>query len=239
MELLDLLKLAIQKNASDLHIIAGVPPVLRVYGEIIVTNIEPLTPAQAEELILKDLPPAKKQILEQELQLCYSLKVPDVGYFRTAIYYEQGTLGASIRVGMAEIRSLEALGLPAVVPELTRKTSGLILITGPTGSGKTTTLNSMMDLINRERRCKIIMVEDPIEYVHTNKRSIVVQQEIGTDTKSFSRALIHLLRQDPNVIGVGEMRDLETISTALTAAETGHLVISTLHTQDAPQTPYH
>ena len=236
MELLDLLKLAIQKNASDLHIISGVPPVLRVYGEIIVCNVEPLTPAKAEELILKDLPPAKKQILEQELQLCYSLKVPDVGYFRIAIYYEQGTLGAAIRVGMAEIRSLEALGLPAVVPELTRRTSGLILITGPTGSGKTTTLNSMMDLINRERRCKIIMVEDPIEYVHSNKRSIVVQQEIGTDTKSFSCALIHLLRQDPNVIGVGEMRDLETISTALTAAETGHLVISTLHTQDAPQT---
>ena len=236
MELLDLLKLAIQKNASDVYIMAGTPPVLRVYGEIIVTDFEPLTSSQSEELIFKDLPPEKKQYLEEEQQLCYSLKVPDVGYFRIAIYYEQGTVGASIRVGMVEIKTLEVLGLPPVVAELTRRPSGLILITGPTGSGKTTTLNSMMDMINRERRCKIIMVEDPIEYVHENKRSIVVQQEVLTDTKSFSRALVHLLRQDPNVIAVGEMRDLETISTALTAAETGHLVISTLHTSDAPQT---
>ncbi len=236
MELLDLLKLAIQKSVSDVHIMADVPPVFRVNGEIIVTNFDPLTPAQTEQLILGALPPAKRAILEEDLQICYSLKVPDIGYFRIAIYYEQGTVGASIRVGMVEIKSLEALGLPPIVAELVRKPSGLILITGPTGSGKTTTLNSMMDLINRERRCKIIMVEDPIEYVHQNKRSIVVQQEIFTDTKSFSKALIHLLRQDPNVIGVGEMRDLETISMALTAAETGHLVISTLHTPDAPQT---
>jgi len=236
MELLDLLKLATQKGASDLHLMAGVPPVLRVYGEIIVTDFDPLTPAQAEELILRDLPPEKKQVLEQELQLCYSLKVPEVGYFRVAIYYEQGAVGASIRVGMLDIRTPEELGLPPVVTELTRGPSGLILVTGPTGSGKTTTLNSLIDVINRDRRCKIIMVEDPIEYIHTNKRSIIVQQEVYTDTKSFSRALVHILRQDPNVIGVGEMRDLETISTALTAAETGHLVISTLHTPDAPQT---
>jgi twitching motility protein PilT len=137
---------------------------------------------------------------------------------------------------MREVKNLDELGLPPIVAELTRKPTGLILITGPTGSGKTTTFNSMIDLINRDRRAKIITVEDPIEFVHPNKRSIVVQQEVHTDTHSFGKALIHILRQDPNVIGVGEMRDLETISTALTAAETGHLVISTLHTPDAPQT---
>jgi len=141
-----------------------------------------------------------------------------------------------VRVGMTVIRSLEELGLPSTIAELTRRPAGLILVTGPTGSGKTTTLNSMVDMINRERRCKIIMVEDPIEYIHSNKQSIVVQQELYTDTHSFGRALIHILRQDPDVIAVGEMRDLETISAALTAAETGHLVISTLHTPDAPQT---
>jgi twitching motility protein PilT len=236
MDLIDLLRVAVQKGASDLHIVAGVPPVLRVDGEIIVADMDPFTPAETQQLILNSLPADKRQILEEELQLCYSLNVPDVGYFRTAIYYEQGTLGASIRVGMTEVKSLEELGLLPIVAELTRRTTGLILITGPTGCGKTTTLNTMIDLINRERRCKIIMVEDPIEYIHSNKRSIVVQQEVYTDTKSFARALIHILRQDPNVIGVGEMRDLETISTALTAAETGHLVISTLHTPDAPQT---
>ncbi len=234
--MLDLLKAAVQKDASDIHIMAGCPPVLRVHGEIIVANMEPLSADQASELILSDLSDERKYQLKEEMQLCYSQSVKDLGYFRIAVYYEQGTIGASIRVGMREVKSLEELGLPPIVAELTRKPSGIILITGPTGSGKTTTFNSMIDLINRDRRCKIITVEDPIEYVHPNKRSIIVQQEVLTDTPSFSKALIHILRQDPNVIGVGEMRDLETIQTALTAAETGHLVISTLHTPDAPQT---
>lgn len=236
MTLVDLLIVAVRKSASDIHIMAGCPPVLRVHGEIIVANADPLSPADTEALILENLSDQKKTALKDDLQLCYSLSVPDLGYFRVAVYYEQGTLGASIRVGMREITSLEQLGLPEITTELLRKPSGLILITGPTGSGKTTTFNTMIDLINRERRCKMITVEDPIEYVHANKRSIIVQQEVHTDTRSFSKALIHILRQDPDVIGVGEMRDLETISTALTAAETGHLVISTLHTPDAPQT---
>jgi twitching motility protein PilT len=236
MELLDLLRAAIARGASDLHLMVGVPPVLRIHGEIIIANRDPLSGADTERLVLGTLPQEKREVLERELQLCYSLKVPELGYFRISIYYEQGLIGAAIRVGITQIRSLEDLGLPPAVPELTRKPSGLILITGPTGSGKTTTLNSMIDLINRDRRCKIIMVEDPIEYVHPNKRSIVVQQEVHTDTHSFSKALIHILRMDPDVIAVGEMRDLETISTALTAAETGHLVISTLHTPDAAQT---
>lgn len=236
MELIDLLKAAIARQASDLHIMVGVPPVLRVHGEIIIANANPLTPADTERLVLGNLPPEKREVLKSNLQLCYSMKVPDLGYFRISIYYEQGTVGAAIRVGITEIRSLEELGLPPAVAELIRKPSGLVIITGPTGSGKTTTLNSMIDIVNRDRRCRIVMVEDPIEYVHPNKRSIVVQQEVHTDTRSFGRALIHILRMDPDVIAVGEMRDLETISTALTAAETGHLVISTLHTSDAAQT---
>ncbi len=236
MELIDLLKVAVDKRASDLHLMVGVPPVLRVHGEIIVANSDPLTAEDVDKLILQHLPEEKRQVLKGDWQLCYSMKVPGLGYFRISIYYEQGTLGAAIRIGITEMRSLEELGLPSIVNELTRKPSGLILITGPTGSGKTTTLNSIIDMINRDRRCKIIMVEDPIEYVHPNKRSIVVQQEVHSDTKSFGQALVHILRQDPDVIAVGEMRDLETISMALTAAETGHLVISTLHTPDASQT---
>jgi twitching motility protein PilT len=236
MTLADLLRAAIDREASDLHLIAGVPLILRVHGDIIVTDTDPLTPEQVEAIILQDVPAEKREVLERDLQLCHSITLPDVGYFRITIYYERGTLGASVRVGLTRIRDLQELGLPTAVNELARKPSGLILVTGPTGMGKTTTLNSMIDQINRERRCKIIMVEDPIEYVHSNKRSIVVQQEVHTDTRSFASALVHILRQDPDVIGVGEMRDLETIATALTAAETGHLVISTLHTPDAPQT---
>lgn len=234
--LIDLLGVAIKNHASDLHLLEGVPPVLRVNGEITVANSDPLTVSTLEQLLLTDLSEEKKRTLEDELQLCYSLKIPNLGYFRVSIYYEQGVIGAAIRIGITELVTLEELGLPSIVAELTRRPSGLILITGPTGSGKTTTLNSMIDLINRDRCCKIIMVEDPIEYIHSNKRSIVVQQEVHTDTHSFDKALIHILRQDPNVVAVGEMRDLETISTALTAAETGHLVISTLHTPDAAQT---
>ncbi len=235
-ELIDLLRTAVERKSSDLHLIVGVPPVLRIHGEIEIGEGDPLTTADAKRLILDSLPEGKKRILEDELQLCYSLKLPELGYFRVSVYYEQGEVGASVRIGITEMRNLEELGLPPIVAEVTRRPSGLVLVTGPTGSGKTTTLNSMIDLINRDRRCKIIMVEDPIEYVHSNKRSIVVQQEVHSDTHSFSNALTHILRQDPDVIAVGEMRDLETIATALTAAETGHLVISTLHTPDAAQT---
>ena len=147
-----------------------------------------------------------------------------------------GNVEASIRVSPLSLRSPEQLGLPAIMHKLVERRSGLILITGPTGSGKTTTFNCLIDMINRQRRCKIITVEDPVEYVHENRLSVIVQQQVHADTKSFSNALVHILRQDPDVIGVGEMRDLETISTALTAAETGHLVIATLHTPDAAQT---
>jgi twitching motility protein PilT len=236
LELADLLTIGIEKHASDLHLVVGVPPVLRIHGSIIEMDYAPLTPADLENLTIKHLTEDQRAVLDKEWQICHSLKSPELGFFRISVYHEQGDLGAAIRIGMADVHGLAELGLPPVVAELTRKPSGLILVTGPTGSGKSTTLNSMVDLINRERACKVITVEDPIEYVHSNKRSIVVQQEVHMDTHSFHQALIGMLRQDPDVIVVGEMRDLETIATALTAAETGHLVISTLHTPDAPQT---
>lgn len=236
MHLLDLLKLAIERKASDLHLIAGISPILRIYGEIIVMDQPPLPSEEIKQMLYEVLPKGQIAQFENDLELCYSLKIPDVGYFRIGIYHELGTVGAAIRIGTNFVPSLTSLGLPPVVAELTRKATGLILITGPTGSGKTTTMNSMIDLINSERRCKIIMVEDPVEYVHSNKKGIVVQMEVHSDTHSFQHAIVHTLRLDPNVIAIGEMRDLETMSTALTAAETGHLVISTLHTPDAPQT---
>src|SRR5436190_2028902 len=177
-----------------------------------------------------------KQLLEERWQLCFSKYWPGVGRFRASIYFHGGVPEMAIRLSENVIRPRTELRLPSIVDELTRKPNGLILITGPTGVGKTTTLNYMIDLINRERRCKIITIEDPVEFNHENHNSIVIQQEVYTDTPSFGQALIHVLRQDPDVIGVGEMRDLDTIATALTAAETGHLVLATLHTPDAVQT---
>src|SRR5262249_12452852 len=160
---------------------------------------------------------------EEKWQLCFSRNWPDIGRFRTSVYYHGGVPEMAIRVAEAKVRGREELHLPPAVDELTRKPSGLVLVTGPTGVGKTTTLNYMIDLINHEQRCKIVTIEDPIEFTHENSRSIIVQQEVYTDTPSFHAAMVHVLRQDPDVIAIGEMRDLDTISTALTAAETGHL----------------
>ena len=173
---------------------------------------------------------------ETELELDLSLYIPNISRFRVNVHLQRGNVEAAFRVIPSKIKTVEELGLPDVVSDLARKPNGLVLATGPTGMGKSTTLSAMVDLINSERRALIISIEDPIEYVHANKKSIVKQREVGSDTKTFSNALKHALRQDPDVILVGEMRDLETISTAITAAETGHLVLSTLHTPDAPQT---
>jgi twitching motility protein PilT len=178
----------------------------------------------------------QREKLSDELQLCFSQLWPGAGRYRTSVYYHAGCPEMAIRLCEASVRSGEELGLPPIVSELTRLPNGLILVTGPTGMGKTTTLNYMIDTINRERRSKIITIEDPVEFVHENQKSIVIQQEVGTDTLSFRKALIHVLRQDPDVVVIGEMRDLETIETALAAAETGHLVLATLHTPDAMQT---
>jgi twitching motility protein PilT len=216
-------------NGSDLHMIAGVPPAFRVNGEIIMADEDALseeTIAQIADTLWNDEQRAK---FEREWELCISLLHTAVGRVRVTFYRRNGSTEMSFRFCGEFIPSREDLGLPEKLDELARKPNGLVLVTGPTGAGKTTTLNYLVDLINNERRCKIVTIEDPIEYVHANKRALVVQQEVLTDVRSFNRALIHVLRQDPDVIVMGEIRDFEAISTALTAAETGHLVLATMH----------
>jgi twitching motility protein PilT len=231
-----ILRGARELGASDVHLIRGVSPAFRVHGEIRLAKVEPLSEEHLRSMIAELLTEQHQRVLEQEWQLCFSRSWPGIGRFRASIYYHGGCPEMAIRVAESAVRSREALRLPSVLDELTRKPHGLILITGPTGVGKTTTLNYMVDLINRERRAKIITIEDPVEFTHENQNSIIIQQEVHTDTPSFGKALVHVLRQDPDVIAVGEMRDLDTIATALTAAETDHLVLATLHTPDAVQT---
>jgi len=236
MRLKKLIKIAVEREASDLHIVAGIPPSIRVHGEIIFLEQDRLSPEQTRELIYEVLTVEQKKNFEAEWDLEFSFFDPSLGRFRASIYMDKGSVGGAFRIVPLTLKSMEELGLPLVTEELALKPNGLVLVTGATGMGKTTTLNVMIDLINREKRARIITIEDPIEFVHSHKRSIIIQREIETDTKSFYKALIHSLRQDPNVLCIGEMRDLETITTALTAAETGHLVLSTLHTSDATQT---
>jgi len=224
-----LLSAANQFDASDLHLVAGVPPAFRVNGEIILADEDALTEAQVEQMAYSLLNEQQRQKFDQEWELCISLLHSAAGRVRATFYRRNGHPEMSVRFCGDRIPSREVLGLPDKIDDLARKPNGLVLVTGPTGAGKTTTLNYMVDLINSERRCKIVTIEDPIEFVHANKRAIVVQQEVLTDVRSFNRALIHVLRQDPDVIVVGEMRDFEAISTALTAAETGHLVLATMH----------
>ena len=231
--MMDLLNEAISRGASDVHLVTGLPPLLRIHGDIVSTEHEPLDRESGKELVYSLLSEEQIKQFERDWRLCVSIFLPEVGHFRITVYYARSCVECAIRVCPPVIHSIEELGLPEIATELSRMATGLVLVTGPTGVGKTTTMASMIDLINRERKAKIVTVEDPIEYRHIHRRSIVVQQEIGSDAKSFAEALTHILRQDPNVIGVGEMRDLETIATALTAAETGHLVIATLHTPDS------
>lgn len=216
-------------DASDLHLVAGVPPAFRVNGEIIIADEDALTEEEITRMTESLLNEQQKEKFEREWELCISLLHSVAGRVRVTFYRRNGHPEISLRFCGERIASRQELGLPEKIDELTRRPNGLVLITGPTGAGKTTTLNYLVDLINGERRCKIVTIEDPIEFVHQNKRAIVVQQEVLTDVHSFNRALIHVLRQDPDVIVVGEMRDHEAISTALTAAETGHLVLATMH----------
>jgi len=235
-ELARILRLARRSDASDIHIVAGLPPTFRINGEIILANAPPLSREDTRRIAYSILNDEQRQMFERDWRLCCSLWDDEYGRFRVSIYLHAANPEAAIRLCNDRVRSREELNLPEVVDEFTRYSSGLILVTGPTGSGKTTTMNYMVDLINRERRCKIITIEDPIEYVHTRKKAVIVQQELYTDVKDFASALIHVLRQDPDVICVGEMRSRDTIETALTAAETGHLVIATLHTPNTLQT---
>src|SRR5437764_4759773 len=224
-----LLSAASDFDASDLHLVAGVPPAFRVNGEIIIADEDVLTERDVADIAESLLNEQQKKKFEQEWELCISLLHSVAGRVRATFYRRNGHPEMSFRFCGERIPSREHLGLPEKIDDLARRPNGLVLVTGPTGAGKTTTLNYMVDLINRERRCKIVTIEDPIEFVHENKRAIVVQQEVLTDTHSFNRALIHVLRQDPDVIVVGEIRDHEAIATALTAAETGHLVLATMH----------
>lgn len=216
-------------DASDLHLVAGVPPAFRVNGEIIIADEDALAETDITTMADSLLNEQQRKKFEQEWELCISLLHPQAGRIRATFYRRNGHAEMSFRFCGERIASREELGLPERIDELARRPNGLVLITGPTGAGKTTTLNYLVDLINSERRCKIVTIEDPIEFVHQNKRAIVVQQEVLTDVRSFNRALVHVLRQDPDVLVVGEMRDFEAISTALTAAETGHLVLATMH----------
>jgi twitching motility protein PilT len=226
----------IEKDASDLHITVGVPPTIRLHGQLIHLDYPKLMPQDTKEMIYGILTQEQREKLERNLEFDFSYSLPGKGRFRTNIYFQRGSLSAAFRLIPVRIPTLQDLNLPFVLEEFTRKPRGLVLVTGPTGAGKSTTLAALINIINETRMVHIITIEDPIEYLHPHKKSIVNQREVGADTKTFATALKYILRQDPDVILIGEMRDLETISAALTAAETGHLVFATLHTQDAPQT---
>ena len=231
-----LLTLAVQRNASDILLVAGSAIALRVRGALLSASSKPLAVEEIRGLLLPLLTAAQAEELTKERSLDFCFVRGNIGRFRANFHYQRGTLAASIRLLPAQIPSIESLHLPPFLGQLAERRQGLVLLTGPTGSGKTSTLAAIIDLINARRRDHIITIEDPIEYQHVNRNSIVEQIQVGHDTPSFAHAVRAVLRQDPDVILVGEMRDTETMSAALTAAETGHLVLSSLHTNDASQT---
>ena len=233
----DVLIEVIERRASDLHITAGAPPMLRLRGRLSALEGFPeLTPTDTREIIYSILSNDQRQRLETNWQVDFAYQIPGRARFRVNAYFQRSALGAAFRLIPAQITPLDQLGLPTVVHDFVHKPRGFVLFTGPTGSGKSTSLASLIDEINDKREDHIMTIEDPIEFLHGHKKCVVNQRELGSDATSFADALKAALRQDPDVILVGEMRDLETISTALTAAETGHLVFATLHTQDTPQT---
>jgi twitching motility protein PilT len=224
-------------GGSDLHLTAGVPPSVRIHGELVpLEGQSKLMPDELQKMLYGILTQKQREKFENELELDLSYQVPNSARYRVNIFQQRDSLGAVMRIIPFDILPIEKLGVPAQITNFAYMPRGFVLVTGPTGSGKSTTLASLIDVVNNERACHIMTVEDPIEFLHRHKRSVVNQREVGSDTHSFNAALKHVLRQDPDVILVGEMRDLETIQIALTAAETGHLVFGTLHTQDAPQT---
>ena len=227
----------VRRKASDLHITAGAPPMLRIRGSLVAMEGQArMTATDTREIVYTILNTSQRQRLETEWQIDFAYSIPGHARFRVNAYFQRGTIGAAFRLIPAETVPIEKLGLPPVIREFARKPRGIVLVTGPTGSGKSTTLASIINEINETRDEHIMTIEDPIEFLHRHKKCIVNQRELGGDAQSFAMALKAALRQDPDVILVGEMRDMETIGTALTAAETGHLVFATLHTQDAPQT---
>lgn len=236
MTLEEMLRIAYSANASDIHVTVGIPPKMRVNGHLYSLDCPPLTSADTLELCLSILNPAQRERFEERGEYDLSIAFPEIGRYRVNVYKQRGAIGIALRTVGTQIPDPDVLGVPKSVVDLYQRKRGLILVTGPTGSGKSTTLASVIDKINSNRDAHIITLEEPIEYSHMHKMSIVNQREVGQDTQSFANALRAALREDPDVILVGEMRDYETISTAITAAETGHLVLSTLHTNNAAAT---
>lgn len=236
MSAIELLTLAHERKASDIHITVNSPPMLRIHGELKPVGNQVLTSAMTMEIARELMSAEQLDVFMEKGDLDFSYGIPDLSRFRLSIYRQKGNVSLTIRLIPSKVPEMEMLGLPAMAEEFARKTQGLVLVTGPTGSGKSTTLAAMIDYINRTTKSHIITLEDPIEFVHQHKSSIINQREVGVDTNNFTSGLRAALRQDPDVILVGEMRDLETIGIAITAAETGHLVLGTLHTADAPQT---
>jgi len=231
-----LLKAMVEKGASDLHITTGSPPQLRIDGELVPLKTAPLTPVETKQLCYSILTDAQKHKFEEENELDLSFGVKSLSRFRANVFMQRGAVAGAFRTIPFKILSFAELGLPPVVSDLSKRPRGLILVTGPTGSGKSTTLASIIDKINTERHEHIMTIEDPIEYLHPHKNCLVNQREVGADTKSFKLALKYILRQDPDVVLIGEMRDLETIEAALTISETGHMAFGTLHTNSCVQT---
>ncbi|MHB1456042.1 MAG: type IV pilus twitching motility protein PilT [Armatimonadota bacterium] len=232
----DLLKMTVSRKASDLHITVGLPPMIRIDGKLLPTEYLPLNQRDTQRLIYDILSSDQIQKFEKTRELDFSYGVAGVARFRFNVYRQRGSVGGAMRAIPSKVPTMDQLGLPPIIRELAKKHSGLILVTGPTGSGKSTTIATMIDHINSERNAHIMTIEDPIEYLHKHKRCMVNQRELSTDTDSFENALRAVLREDPDILLIGEMRDLTTIASALTLAETGHLVFGTLHTRNAPQT---
>ncbi|RIL05590.1 MAG: twitching motility protein PilT, partial [Proteobacteria bacterium] len=236
MDITQLLQFAYQQDASDLHISAEEPPMVRVHGDIKKIKVPPLTPEQTHSMIYDIMNDHQRRVFEEKSDIDFSMELGDIARFRVNVFRQNRGLGAVFRKIPTKILTLEELHMPKILADISRKEKGLVLVTGPTGSGKSTTLAAMVNLINEELEGHILTIEDPIEFVHASKKCLVNQREVGPHTQSFSNALRAALREDPDIVLVGEMRDLETIQLALTAAETGHLVFGTLHTSSAPKT---
>lgn len=236
MDITQLLQFAYQQDASDLHISAGEPPMIRVHGDMKKIKVPPLTTEQTHAMVYDIMGDSQRKHFEEHSDIDFSMQVGDIARFRVNVFRQNRGVGAVFRKIPTKIATLEELGMPQVLADLSRKEKGLVLVTGPTGSGKSTTLAAMINLINEELEGHILTVEDPIEFIHRSKKCLVNQREVGPHTHSFNNALRAALREDPDIILVGELRDLETIQLALTAAETGHLVFGTLHTSSAPKT---
>ena len=230
-----LLEEMVHRNATDLHLTAAAPPMIRIDGSLMPTNYEILTPEKIQQLLYSLLNDQQKKKFEMEWELDFSFGIPGLSRFRGNMFLQRGTIAGAIRTIPFEIRGFKELGIPPVMSEMASRPKGLILVTGPTGCGKSTTLAAIIDKVNRERQAHIITVEDPIEYLFRHQKCIVNQRQVGADTKSFANALKYVLREDPDVVMIGEMRDLETIAAALTIAETGHLTLATLHTNSAAE----